>query len=761
MDNSEFTDLSSNIYGDRYQVERILVDKNVKKTLLARDIKAENFVIIKLLIFNDSFSWDKLRLFEREAQTLKALSHPAIPQYLDYLEIDTEDLKGFAIVQSYIETPSLKEQIQSGRVFNEAEVKELARSILEILEYLHSHQPVIVHRDIKPSNILLGDRAGNSIGQIHLIDFGSVQNIAANNSSTITVVGTYGYMPPEQFGGRVRAASDLYSLGATLIYLVTGEHPADLPETDLRIEFGEFCNLSPGFVEWLKQMTNPSVNSRIASATQALEKLAECENYQGGETRRFVRPANSNIYLAKDRDTLEIIMPSNNYSGEDRINVVAMMLFCLLPWITALLALAMGISIEEILAQLFRYLVILAISTLAAAGLGYKLFEPLLTSKKLKIDRTTATLQNRLFGCDRNYIFIRSRDSLNKIEKNTVERSDSVYSRLNIYFEGNDKFELIDTDDYPVTHHEANWIAEELNIWLNIPMVETSVDERIVQQTSSYLRKAYKLHNTAKYEQAVGLYSSIIEFNPKSYDAYLNRAICYLEIQDYQGVVEDCYLALDLNPESAEAYCTRGAAFYFLADPDSAKKDLNLALSLNSEYPQAYYYLAAVDLDLKNYQAAIEYCDRALEINEKYSYAYLIKAQAYLGFNDFQATIDNCDRALELNNRLLEAYSVRGFAHCYSGDGRNALFNFYRVSLIKSSATNLYNLAMIEFTQEMYADALKSCDRCLRLDDKFKFAYYARANIYYELEYLELAQEDYNRATELEDSSRRRTTFVR
>ncbi|MEO1672139.1 MAG: serine/threonine-protein kinase, partial [Cyanobacteria bacterium J06631_2] len=262
MESSESINFPANIFGYRYQVERVLVDKNAKKTLLARDVETETLVVIKLLIFNDSFGWDKLRLFEREAQTLKALSHPAIPQYLDYLEIDSKDIKGFpkgyrhayALVQSYIAVPSLKEQVQSGRVFNETEVKELATAILEILEYLHSHQPAIIHRDIKPSNILLGDRAGNSIGQIHLIDFGSVQNIAANDS-TITVVGTYGYMPPEQFGGRVNPASDLCSLGATLVHLVTGEHPADLPENDLRIEFEEFCNLSPGFVDWLKQMT--------------------------------------------------------------------------------------------------------------------------------------------------------------------------------------------------------------------------------------------------------------------------------------------------------------------------------------------------------------------------------------------------------------------------------------------------------------------------------------------------------------------------
>ncbi|MHC5829679.1 MAG: serine/threonine protein kinase, partial [Nostoc sp.] len=122
--------------------------------------------------------------------------------------------------------------LQTGRTFTEAEVKQIAKAVLEILVYLHGLYPPVIHRDIKPSNILLGDRSGNSVGQLYLVDFGSVQTVLATETGTRTVVGTYGYMPPEQFGGRTVAASDLYSLGATLIYLVTGTYPADLPQKD-------------------------------------------------------------------------------------------------------------------------------------------------------------------------------------------------------------------------------------------------------------------------------------------------------------------------------------------------------------------------------------------------------------------------------------------------------------------------------------------------------------------------------------------------
>ena len=282
MSRQNIGDLSGEILADRYQCDRRLGKQAGRQTLLARDLKTQQQVVVKLLSFSSDFNWEDLKLFEREVETLKSLSHPAIPRYLDSFEIDTPNRKAFALVQSYIEAKSLQEYLSDGRTFSESEVKQLATALLDILAYLHQRQPPVIHRDIKPSNILLKNRSGNSVGEVYLVDFGAVQTLATQQGKTVTVVGTYGYMPPEQFGGRAVPASDLYGLGATLIALITKQHPADLPQKDLQIEFEQVTQLSSGFTNWLKSMTHPSLERRPASvqiAKEVLEKPQQINKY--------------------------------------------------------------------------------------------------------------------------------------------------------------------------------------------------------------------------------------------------------------------------------------------------------------------------------------------------------------------------------------------------------------------------------------------------------------------------------------------------
>ena len=259
------------ILQDRYQIQRQLGDNGIRQTWQALDLQASNgensIVVVKLLAFGGTVQWDDLKLFEREAQILKQLNHPRIPRYIDYFCIDDRTL-WFGLIQEYIPGESLKEKLAVGKRFSEKRARKIAVEVLNILTYLHELNPGVLHRDIKPSNLIWGDD-----NRIYLVDFGAVQDKAAREGVTFTVVGTYGYAPMEQFGGRAVAASDLYALGATLIHLLTGTSPSDLPQQDLRLQFTDRVNLSPSFVSWLQKLIEPAPEQRFTSASVALNAL--------------------------------------------------------------------------------------------------------------------------------------------------------------------------------------------------------------------------------------------------------------------------------------------------------------------------------------------------------------------------------------------------------------------------------------------------------------------------------------------------------
>ncbi|MBE9178777.1 serine/threonine protein kinase [Oculatella sp. LEGE 06141] len=454
---------------NRYQVQRQLGKRAGRRSLLALDLETQNLVVVKLLTFGNDFEWDDLKLFEREAETLQALSHPAIPNYLNHFELDLPHHKGFALVQTYIDANSLEEQLKAGRTFSEADIKELATSLLEILLYLHGRQPPVIHRDIKPSNILLTNRSGNSVGQVYLVDFGSVQTLAAKEGGTLTVVGTYGYMPPEQFGGRAVPASDLYSLGATLIYLATGRHPADLPQLDLQIEFESIVQLRPDLVRWLKQMTHPSLNRRFGSAQEALHALqhgSAIAPQPGYSTFLARKPADTKVQLTRDDQTLEILVPPPGFSAE----VGGTILFAI-AW-NAFLVVWTGGALQG---SLF-----FALFSLPFWGVGItmilKVLRALVVHTRLQIDRETVSLSYELLGWPFKATrpmnvqnvgkLVHTRRSSRWISTRHGSREVEIKPRIVIWV-GTRKYEIGET----LTDPELDWLSQELSQWLQLPVV--------------------------------------------------------------------------------------------------------------------------------------------------------------------------------------------------------------------------------------------------------------------------------------------------
>ena len=452
--------------GSRYSIQKQLGKKPGRYTYLALDEETQNLVVVKLLKLDRDFEWDSLKLFEREAQILKNLSHPAIPEYLDYFDVDSPDTKGFALVQSYIDATSLEEQVSNGRTFDETQLKEIAENILNILIHLHQRKPAIIHRDIKPSNILLTNRSGNSAGEVYLVDFGSVQNITVIENGTLTVVGTYGYMSPEHFGGRAVPTSDLYSLGATLIYLATGIHPADFPQKDLQIQFEDKTQLSPYFTAWLKKVLEPSQEKRFNSAQIALEALQNPEPVVNLSFANHlaIKPVDTKILFHKNAEKVEIIKPEAgwNFSSLGKlihntvstfIGLFVVMILWDIPligWIFSLMLVCSGaINWIKFIFELFgrTRLVI----NQKKIHLSYELFGA-------KYERTKPSFRKNILKLEYINSFIQQKQN---------SRGNISYKEVSpaiIIWAGNKQYKLTG-----ITQTEVDWLIKELSDSLKLP----------------------------------------------------------------------------------------------------------------------------------------------------------------------------------------------------------------------------------------------------------------------------------------------------
>jgi tRNA A-37 threonylcarbamoyl transferase component Bud32 len=200
------------------------------------------------------------RMFEREATILMKLSHPRLARVLDYF---VEAGRTYLLLD-YIPGTDLRQIVLQKGTQVERTVVSWARQIAEILAYLHEQEPPVIHRDLTPDNILL-----NAADQLMLIDFGAANEFVG--TATGTLVGKESFIAPEQFRGDTVPASDIYSLGATMFYLLTAQEPQPLSQSFPRQK-------NPVVSAWINEIvadcTAFEVEKRISTAGALLQRLS-------------------------------------------------------------------------------------------------------------------------------------------------------------------------------------------------------------------------------------------------------------------------------------------------------------------------------------------------------------------------------------------------------------------------------------------------------------------------------------------------------
>ena len=283
----------------RYHLVKGLGKGGFGATFLAADLSLPGrpLCVIKQLrpnTENPNFLAMARELFEREAKTLgKIGNHPKIPRLLDYFE----DRKHFYLIQEFVKGNNLQQEVKKQGVLNETKAREVLKQILIILRDIHVQK--VIHRDIKPANIIRREIDG----QLVLIDFGVVKNqvnsIGAGGSNqtafTAFAVGTPGFAPPEQLAMRPVYASDVYGLGVTIMYLMTGKAPKNMDCDPITgdIDWFKYVKISDSFADILTKMLEVAVKSRFKSAEEVLQAL-DVENHVDSLSDSMLSMSNTN-----------------------------------------------------------------------------------------------------------------------------------------------------------------------------------------------------------------------------------------------------------------------------------------------------------------------------------------------------------------------------------------------------------------------------------------------------------------------------------
>ena len=247
----------------QYQILRTLGQGGMGTTYLAWD--TTKMLVLKEMNADMATIPKAQELFEREAKILQSLHHPGIPEYYDFFVADGR--KYLAMEPIHGQDLDLY-VMQHGKV-SLAQAIDWMIQLCEILGYIHQQQPPLIHRDIKPANILV-----RTIDKrIFLLDFGAVKEIGTFGG---TKIGAPDYMAPEQNNGQPCTQSDLYAIGPTLIFLLTGRNPADFIEIQpegYRFNLSSVPSNTPPLQALIDKVTQRRVRDRYLTAAELARAL--------------------------------------------------------------------------------------------------------------------------------------------------------------------------------------------------------------------------------------------------------------------------------------------------------------------------------------------------------------------------------------------------------------------------------------------------------------------------------------------------------
>ncbi len=250
----------ASLLGNKLTVMMLLTCGGMSSVYLVRDAEGRRLILKEMAapFEEESQSLAKIKeMFLREAALLGRLKHPGIVSVLDSF---VERQRNYLLLE-FVPGLTLRQHVKMTGVFSERETLDIAMQIADILVYLHGLNPAVIHRDLTPDNLIISEEER----KITLVDFGAANEFIG--ALTGTLIGKQCYIPPEQFQGRSVPASDLYALGCTIYYILTGLDPEPISQSS-----PTGCNTA--LSKLVELLTSQDLHCRPKTAKEVLLSLS-------------------------------------------------------------------------------------------------------------------------------------------------------------------------------------------------------------------------------------------------------------------------------------------------------------------------------------------------------------------------------------------------------------------------------------------------------------------------------------------------------
>lgn len=643
----------------RYHIIRQLKSGGFGETYLAedRDLPGNPLCVVKQLKPKDP---DPLvlqtarRLFEREAQVLYRLgNHDRIPQIFAHFEENQE----FYLVQEFIEGDDLSVEFLNsssgegtGGRFSEAQAIALLQDVLETLLFVH--QQNVIHRDIKPANLIRRKQDGKLI----LIDFGAVKEIktliagAQGQTSCTILVGSPGYMPNEQQGGKPRFSSDIYALGMTTIQALTGIAPEQLQEDPQTGEFTwrDRAQVSNQLATILDKMVRSHFRDRYQCVSEVLSDLRNLQNYTAAPTRYFV--------LSKLRQ--QQLMKSSQWWVILATAILTLVLSQLIrttpqqnqsiltpPTVTPTFTPQKPEALELLnqgstLVELRRYEDAIAVLDKALQ------IQP--DYPEALVQRGQALAQLQRYD-DALKVF----DEALKIKSNY---SDAWYHRSLVLeklqrheeaLASIDKAVAIASDHADTWYHRAVILEKLQRDEEALESLNRAVQTQPDLAEAWYLR-GLLLSELKRYDDALVSLAEAVQLQPTNADAWVERGYALGQLRKYDEAIAAFDKALEVQPNSAAAWSKRGFVLEKLQRYDEALAALDKAIQIKPDDADAWYSRGLVLEKLQKYEEAIAAYDKVAQIKPDNSPAWYHRGLVLEKMRKDEEAIAAYDKAIQI-----------------------------------------------------------------------------------------------------------------